>query len=271
MSLYDLLKLADWDVEDLLDTTRENNSTMRWDGAVVRVSIEYNNDKPWDTFGQAKPSYTIKALILPMPEYKVMFGEPLEDGDGRYVHNVHGLLFIFAVTGHLRVFDPNTLLQVLTTAMVSLALAQTLTDAIMMNCLADADKYSILKYQPSQDFSKMRTNIQILRDHHKDKYDPLTHKPHPHAEYLNDCAEDGKVPQGEDLLLVLLKFEQRLNRLDAMDPLNAVSHDDDEKIDKGLAWIMEREHKYTDNLAKQQISGQSPDQVRLLMASGSAT
>merc|ERR1711871_1316783 len=111
------------------------------------------------------------------------------DGGGRLVKNVHGILFLFRVTGFIRVFEPMHMMQVLTTAMVSLAMASVVTDFIMMYGLKFSGKYTLLKYQLSPDFTSLGKLTEAMEKRHGPKYDKYNHKALRHADVLNDCTE----------------------------------------------------------------------------------
>eukprot|EP00747_Dinoflagellata_sp_TGD_P208643 gnl/TRDRNA2_/TRDRNA2_82107_c0_seq1.p1 gnl/TRDRNA2_/TRDRNA2_82107_c0~~gnl/TRDRNA2_/TRDRNA2_82107_c0_seq1.p1 ORF type:complete len:595 (+),score=101.51 gnl/TRDRNA2_/TRDRNA2_82107_c0_seq1:75-1859(+) len=242
ISVADLLKLSDPRGASLLDMTRIDGSTMRWDGAIISVSIEYTNKVQLDPLGQTEPHYIITTSFLPMKEYKIRFDRDTQDG-GRYSWDAHGILLIFTVHGSILQFDLTYLLQMLTTAMVSLAIAATATDAIMMYVMDFKSKYLILKYQPSQDFGIFREAIARVKSHYGNMFNPNDHKPLAHADILNNLAESGQAPKDKELLLILLKFEQRLNRLDGMDEFNVI-RTEDATGDKASRFITAFEKSY---------------------------
>merc|ERR1719224_89858 len=87
--------------------------------------------------------------------------------DARIMYQVHGLLFVVTVRGSIRIFSWSHLLVVLSTAMVSLAMANTLTDLIMSywpGLSSTSGHYNILKYQMSMDFSSLSKTIRRLQD-----------------------------------------------------------------------------------------------------------
>lgn len=278
MSVGDVMKLADARGAAMLDQPRADGTTMRSQGAVISLNIKYSNAQSWDPFAKAKPTYTMTAAYMPMRYYKIeyqeMFGEVSKEGrkTERRMVNVHGILVLMRVYGSIRVFSLSHLLQILTTAMVSLAMARTLTDYIMMYCFDMSGKYTIIKYQPTMDFGVMRTSLAGVKKKYGANYDHMTNKAVPHADILNNAAEAALKAAGsgsdlstwkgvltqacpqEELLPILLKFEQRLNRLDGMDDCNAVTHpsDPDDMKDPGArclnAWELAYEQE-TFNIA----------------------
>merc|ERR1719421_1134741 len=134
--------------------------------------------------------------------------------------------------------------------MVSLALAALLTDQIMAHLMKFSPKYKLLKYQLSPDFGNIEEKeerMKKLLDEANEKYDPLDDKPHAHADILNDLACKKEAPTGEALLQILCKFEQRLNRLDALDVHNAEGGpfpDRENRYDEGAAFMDYYDQKY---------------------------
>jgi len=204
---------------------------------VISIDITYSNVKNWDFFGKAPPTYTVSAKFIPMKYYKIAY-ETMHGTDKRTMHSVHGLLFQINVQGYIRTFTLTNLLTVLTTAMVSLAMASTLTDAIMAYCpcLALKDHYNVLKFQPTMDFSDLEERIRVVKEQCKakgQKYDPSQVKSSScsdainkfASEYINSDAAnsaDRTHISHDTMLNIICTFEQRLNRLDGMD----VSNDD---------------------------------------------
>lgn len=253
LQVQDILRLADARGVEMLDLVREDGTTMRSEGGVIDISIEYSNVKTFDPLGKTYPHYTITAKFLPMRYYKIAY-ESLTSEKERTMHNVHGLLILMRVHGTIRVWSTMHLLTVLTTAMVSLAMATTLTDYIMQYLFTFSGRYTILKFQPTQDYTQLGETLTQLKEAHKGDYNPKTHKAMPHADILNDWAEQGqKIPKdlndektNKELLFILMKVEQRLNRLDGMDDHNAIVPEtaDDKDLDLGAAYIKKFEDKY---------------------------
>merc|ERR1711972_47326 len=186
---------------------------MRSEGAVIDIDIEYSNAKHWNALGQSVPVYTITARLLPMRYYRISYDQVL-NRTHRHMHDVHGLLFLISVHGAIRVFDFVKMLTVLTTALVSVTMASTITDFIMQHLFTFSSSYTVLKYQPTHDFSELKTHVDELKKQHGRQYSPVKHKHHTLSQILNRCARDNRIPEGRELLALLLKFEQRLNRLD---------------------------------------------------------
>lgn len=245
MAVADILRMADVRGSQLLDLVRPDGESMRSQGAVIDMSIEYSNKKKFDFFGSAKPHYTITCKLLPMRYYKIIY-EEMSSEEEREFKAVHGLLVLMRVHGKIRMFSLSHILTFLSTALVSLAMATTLTDYMMQYLFRFSGKYGIIKYQPTEDFGHFSGVLDKLKAKMGGNYDPKDNKAIPTADILNNCAEAGKPPEGAKLLACLLKFEQRLNRVDGMDELNATVQQDTpaDKADKGAAWLNTFEKKY---------------------------
>merc|ERR1711966_565347 len=110
----------------------------------------------------------------------------------------------------------------LTTAMVALAMATTVTDYIMSYCcLSLSPHYNMLKYQPTMDFGDFRMAKEVVKERHANDYDPRKHKATSVSQAISDAAEGVKDILDKDMLLpIICSFEQRLNRLDGVDVEN---------------------------------------------------
>jgi len=217
----DILRMADLRGGSMLDILRDDGTTMRQKGAVVTIDVTYSNKKIFDIFGNTPETYVMSAKFLPMTYYKIQY-ETIHDADTRTMSDVHGLLIMINVTGSIRTFDLTNLLTVLTTAMVSLALASTLTDLILSYapCLGLKDHYNILKYQPTMDFSDLQARINTLKEQAKaqgKEYDTAVHKSSVSSDAINEYATAKKHIDQDTMLKIICTFEMRLNRLDGMD------------------------------------------------------
>lgn len=219
-AIQDILKLADLRGKDFIDVPRKDGSSIRSQGAVITIDITYSNAAHWDFFGNTKPHYTISAQYMPMKSYKIVYEKESVDGGGkkRSMHDVNGLLFQIQVKGKIRVFDLTHMLTVLTTAMVSIAMATTLTDYAMSYVCGDMSKhYDLIKYQPSVDFGDVRAYRDMLKKEHKEGHDDALHKTSPGADAICEAGKARKWKSDLEALEYIGLVEQRLNRLDAMD------------------------------------------------------
>lgn len=128
----------------------------------------------------------------------------------RNVVDVHGIYITSEVQGELKVFSIGNLLAVLTTSLVLVTSVSLLVDTIMTSLMRDAAKYTVLKYQPSEDF----TSASRAEEKAKELKRRATKHEHIMHEWLLD---EQNMPKGPDLLLVMLKIHERLTHLDAID------------------------------------------------------
>jgi hypothetical protein len=248
LSLSDILRLADPQGRDgdvLLDSILKSGKTLRQEGGVLIVSVRYTNRQTFDPLAKAKERYVITSSLMPMSEFKHM--HKYSEATQRTIHNVHGIYLQVDVSGELRTFTIRDLLLELTTALALLAASATVTDLIMLRLLNDKDKFNILKYQPTQHFSKLRDLQDAQKSDLQAKrkiYDERENKPCPQSDFLSDVLKDVDWSDPEALryamnvdaltekakagdrewllssLAVAIRHEQRLNRLDALDENN---------------------------------------------------
>lgn len=229
LAIGDLLKLADPRGKDLLDWKAKDGKTIRWQGAVIIINIEYGNHEMWDPLAKSPVGYTLSATILRSSEYKKMHGKATENG--RVITDTHGFLMIAKVHGRIHTFEFQGLLAVITTSITLLAIANLVTDYTMIYLLKFAPQYGILKYQKSQRFSNLNEIVQRLEQRSGGdqdvtaQYSRLSEDPHmAHEKILSDsinCRGSNsdsrrRPPAGEELLYVIAKMEERLNRIDGM-------------------------------------------------------
>jgi hypothetical protein len=237
--------------ENLRHLGQEAPTTLRYQGGILVVNIQYMNTAPWDYLATAPVRYVISSSLMPQDKFKQMYKD--EGGSGmRTVNNVHGLLIEARVRGKIREFRFSALLTTITTALALLAAPVSVTDAVMLYVLEDKDKFTILKYQPTQDFSELRalqTAQKMETEARGAKYDEVEQKPTPDGDFLSDIFErfrnahwnpdmlvdvdrslieqsQSRLCGGQprswllDTLAVMIRHEQRLNRVDGMDEHN---------------------------------------------------
>lgn len=258
ISVGDLLKMADpqgregKDLLDVVDQDAHEGGSLRFAGGKLIIIIEYSNKQLFDPFGQAPIQYTIRAVLMPEPENKVMKTVRVADAK-RSIVDIHGISIMAMAHGKVRVFSLNNLIMVLTTGLALLTASRVLTNFIMVYLMEDSVKYFILKYQPTMHFNHVRD----MRDEHRkvlgDEYHIAEHKFSATSDVLSDIfapfVDQPKLNLADveaevlrrtketfgrrdetgtltgrswwlDLLAVLVRHEQRLNRLDATDETN---------------------------------------------------
>jgi hypothetical protein len=246
-SIGDLLRMADRRGADLLDVPYEydgERQTRRWNGGVLRISVFYSNNRKWSPLGLGSISYTMKAEVMPNLEYKQQFVDErskLENSGFRVVHDHHGFLIGVHVHGELSIFSFAYLLQVLTASLGMLAGITLAIDFMMTNVFPLREKLSLLKTQVSADMCKAEQIHQLKKTHYN----------HLSAQILDEAAkimhknikEETKVdplPDPHELVYLLMKTEQRLNRLDGLDEGN-VRYIKGEHQDGTIPWIVKEE------------------------------
>jgi len=239
ISLADLLTLADprgAGLMDAPDADDEQGLTRRWNGGVIHLDIQYTNRKRFDVFGRADVKYILRATLLPMIEFKKMYAEGKDSDEDRTMINVHGFLLVAKVSGYLKAFDMQYLLQVLTTSVGIFAVASTAVDMLMVKCGPHKKNYELLKKQ-----KHFQPVVNLSIGSNGRDYSLLKDKSQPYQSILADYASANKTeaaPSGKDLMHVFFTIEQRLNRLDGMDPTNiqaaARITDDDDYVSHAL-------------------------------------
>jgi len=220
ISIIDLLRLADPSID--LDGQRGDKDeldTLRWQGGIININIEYDNFKKFDPLGGADLHYEITANFLPALQFKKMWSST-PTKDGRHVYNHHGLLLVFNVAGSIANFDIQTLMTVLTTSMALLAVSSLMVDTIMTKMGRHAKKLDILKYQPSQDITKHDRIRDELQKKQAEGYNLMMNKTTYESHVLQKLCMENRKPTDDELTGVLASFEQRLNRIDAVDEYN---------------------------------------------------
>lgn len=219
ISVADLLKAADPDGKVHMETIRdpEHNMTLRWQGGILNVRMHYTNKELWAFRGHGEIKYTMSAHLLPISEFKKMYGRKSADLMERTVVDVHGLLVIVEVKGDFFVFEWVYLLQMLTTSLAMMVAARTVVDFLMAHALSKSAHYRLLKHQPASGVSEAHSE--------KDGYSSLTATYHQCSDIMERCVQEKVPPKDEELLMVLFDLEHRLNHLDAHDAHLVVADD----------------------------------------------
>lgn len=199
ISIRDLLEMIRPQHKDYLawKTHEERRRTVRSDGAVIALRIQYTNKQLLDYMGKAPIKYMLTATLLPLKENKQMWSDDNSLEPMRTIYNAHGLTIIAGISGDLHVFSVTQLLTVLSSSLVLIATAITLVDALLMYLLPEKDRYTLIKVQKTHDYDESDKKETTIGD------------------ILNKSNE--KPPLGPELLGVLCKIDQRLNRIDGMD------------------------------------------------------
>lgn len=143
-----------WQAKKLDDswTSEEGNlESIRYRGIAVAVDIKYSNLKPWTLIYPDEPEYTITVNAMPASSFKHadVVGETKTH---RGMRLSYGIMVIMTQTGSLAVFSPIFALVAFTSALALLAVANTLTELLMLHVLPNKEEYAKLKYKDSKDF-----------------------------------------------------------------------------------------------------------------------
>lgn len=247
ISLRDLLKLTpvaqdNGFVEDILDRKFPDKfghpkESLREKGGILMLDVNYDNTAymrpgfgPWPV----KPiTYTYRPSFVPTAEnYKYQLVEKHGTSDTRVVDIWYGISIRMTFNGELVKFQFHAFLTALTAGLVLLSSASTLVLYLAAYVLPCAEKYCLLLYQLSEDFSDY---VQLTRTMSEDNIKPqsmywvgklLLRK----LQELK-AIDEGKTPKQSgagpkddgiltpaEINAILVTTEMRLNRLDGMDP-----------------------------------------------------
>eukprot|EP00455_Lapot_gusevi_P048301 TRINITY_DN664_c0_g1_i4.p1 TRINITY_DN664_c0_g1~~TRINITY_DN664_c0_g1_i4.p1 ORF type:complete len:227 (-),score=85.97 TRINITY_DN664_c0_g1_i4:127-807(-) len=141
MSVRDVLRAADINLDDLSDSNPAEGNSHRYNGIVLLWFANYRTQP--DTY---QPTYTYTIQRVAGAESK-MFERIYIDDDTRIDRNRHGLQIIFVQTGQITRFNFQTLLVNLVSAIGLLGLATLVVDLLMLYLMPRRDVYTNYKYQ----------------------------------------------------------------------------------------------------------------------------
>jgi len=232
ITLDDLLKLTPMaqghDLEDsVLDVALpasmgHPHKSVREAGGTLMLSVDYENNGYWRPnlpgLGQIKPvTYSYRTFFMPQKEnlkYEVENNhhDPLK----RKVKTWHGLTIRMEFNGQLVAFTWAALLTALTTGLVLVTSASTIVQMLALYVLPMKEKYQLLLYQNSEDFSDY---VQLKKGAKDAK--SLESKFAPGDLLLRKMGQDCEASSEfskEELMRLFCTIEMRLNRIDGMDP-----------------------------------------------------
>jgi hypothetical protein len=129
------------------NSTYNSTSTMRYDGIVLMIFIEYSNTETYDL---DDISYTYKPTLITNTEFKSV--EPIEGPYMRQVYNRHGIRMIFVQDGLLGKFDYQVTLLTFVSGLGLLAISTLIVDVIAIYLLPQKRVYGDYKYQKTEGF-----------------------------------------------------------------------------------------------------------------------
>eukprot|EP01063_Lacrimia_lanifica_P026105 TRINITY_DN3464_c0_g1_i1.p1 TRINITY_DN3464_c0_g1~~TRINITY_DN3464_c0_g1_i1.p1 ORF type:complete len:742 (+),score=197.18 TRINITY_DN3464_c0_g1_i1:119-2344(+) len=127
--------------------------TMRYDGFVVLVTIEYSTPR-WHSFDDV--GYRYVAQVVPGAEFRAVQKTVTADGHFRF-YNRHGIRVVVLQTGYVSMFSFIELLKTLVGGAALLAVADRLTE-LLMRVLPRHHIYRSFKYVTSQTLSDIKVS-----------------------------------------------------------------------------------------------------------------
>lgn len=135
--LLDTIEMPDGSCGLQLDapsTVNGSSNSIRYDGAILVLNIEYTNIKPWSGV-QDNVTYIYKLDLLAGTKSKVTQQIWKEFPTQRVTRNQHGLKLVVIQTGRLGIFDFTNLLVQLTTTLTLFTATTTLVDMLAIWCV----------------------------------------------------------------------------------------------------------------------------------------
>jgi len=205
--------------------------SLREAGGMLMLSVNYDNtgvgrpgfpyiDLPGLFLGAIKPiTYTYRPYFIPTTTNKkveVFFKS--EQSTHRTVNVWFGVTVKLSFEGQLVKFSMTQLLTTLTTALVLLSSATTIVTYLALYVMKASDKYTLMMYQYTEDFSEYKDLMKMNREK-KAANKPVCPVSSPSGLVLAKAysGKDEKLTNDE-LLEILTDYEIRLNRLDGVDP-----------------------------------------------------
>jgi hypothetical protein len=239
ITLSDLLKLTPvaqrFGIDEVLDSKLPDKmghpqESLREKGGILMLDVNYDNTAEMRPgFGPfpVKPiTYTYRPSFVPAAEnYKYQLIQTKDNSDHRIVDIWYGISIRMTFNGEIVKFQLVKLFSALTTGLVLLASASTLVLYLAAYVLPLAEKYCLLLYQLSEDFSDyccLKSRAGNLEGDKAPKsmywvgallFEKLQKK-----DGTATPQSDRKI-KDDELLGILATTEMRLNRLDGMDPL----------------------------------------------------
>jgi hypothetical protein len=234
IELGDLLKVTpvaqNHGIENILDAKLPADfghpgKSLREAGGMLLVDVDYNNDgylRPGipgmgASFAIKPITYTYRPYFVPTSRNeKFQLVQQSDSAKTRTIDVWSGLTIKMQFNGQLVEFSWSKVLTALTSGLVLLSMASTLVMYLAAYVLPLKEKYSLLMYQMSEDFS----DFAEMRREAKD-FATLKSVFSPGTKLLSKLDDEGKVSaelSNEEIVKLLCVTEMRLNRLDGMDP-----------------------------------------------------
>ena len=144
---------------DLDDSTNGGSATLRYDGMILHVVIDYDNTE--GSTDDVEYVVTVTALTQSDPKYTALS----QVDDTHYANdNRHGLHIIVVQTGKLGQFSFAALVISMTAGLGLLAVANTITDLLAKHAMPLKEEYKKLIFEYSVDFSEFKKTQERKKD-----------------------------------------------------------------------------------------------------------
>eukprot|EP00667_Euglena_gracilis_P003636 EG_transcript_3647 len=154
LTINDLLKAASgkaaqWTLNSASDAGKDGANSLRYDGIMLIVSIEYDNTR---TFSQKDVEFVMEVRKLPNTEYKTEYSITNQTDPSRVVEvSMHGVLIVVVQTGRIGQLDVTETIVQLTAALALLALSSKIVNIVSTLLLKDRDAYFKCQYFESDE------------------------------------------------------------------------------------------------------------------------
>jgi hypothetical protein len=154
LSLSTILEMAGTSLQQTWYNQKEQrDEDVRLRGLAIVISIRYENLKRWTLFTPDKPWYTISAQAMKSHMFKHATVKDVTS-TSRELELAYGIYIMVKQTGQVAYFNPVFALVALTSAMALMAVANTITDLLMLMALPRKEEYKTYKYLESHDFGE---------------------------------------------------------------------------------------------------------------------
>jgi len=190
-------------------------------------------------------TYMYRPYFIPSRENRVnQLIQVADDASSRIVDNWYGITIKFQFNGQLVKFTWQGLLKTLTTALVLVTMASTIVCMLAANVMPLKEKYSLLMYQLSEDFSDYHTFRSCVTAKGAADWKALQ-AARPEGKLLLDklgaLGESVSELSNEELVQILCLMEMRMNRLDGQDPkLVFAEGDEDNPVNKAIGRLQKK-------------------------------
>jgi len=137
-----ILKAGNIDLDTASFTNK--NISLRYDGCVIFVYIEYSNTFTWNLY---KMRYTIRAEAMSGTKFKAVQPVYTKHVEDRVIYDRHGIHIIFLQTGRLGKFDFQTLLLSFVSGIGLITFSTVIVDFIATKLIKERDTVNNLKYR----------------------------------------------------------------------------------------------------------------------------